>query len=431
MSSNVKDEWYTLSCTSLGPSTLPREQKREYQGRESNFIGDIQGSSPGRRTFCNKPSFLQSEVDGSQPKQLIIQHDRRNAPDRTLMVDDIPGTRYAITDRMMKTNRHVNPLVPDYSLPSYVHTSYPESKLLRDTLDISDIDGTKPKPLRKFDTVKDLLNTSDIEGTHPGWKPVYKRRTEVRNIMNIEDIAVNKSRYLDRTNRVTDVLDPKYVVNGIVLQDGRGNKPKPLKKYIPDNHLLATSDIPGAYPGWKNVERTEVRNLCNTLDIEGAQADTIKHSIVTLRAEKESPLNPTYQLLDDGSPLPPLNKPLVPGTLVKMPTLKPKLDPKVTSMTTHNKGDNTNGSLSHNHSADSLALDFNKLSLAGSHAVDFGSTSNNNLGSSNSNINFNSSFGSSRPSPVITGRNSGAPSNRSARESKARQADIEAVRGLI
>ena len=105
MHSNSKDEWFTLSCTSLGPSTLPREHKREYQGRETNYLGDIQGSSPGnKKVYFNKPSFLQTDqyVDGSQPKRLINQHERRNAPDRTLMIDDIPGTRYAITDRMMK-----------------------------------------------------------------------------------------------------------------------------------------------------------------------------------------------------------------------------------------------------------------------------------------------------------------------------------------
>jgi len=49
---------------------------------------------------------------------------------------------------MMRTKRHVNPLVPEYDLPKFHTTSLIEPKFIRDTLDISDIDGTKTKPIK-------------------------------------------------------------------------------------------------------------------------------------------------------------------------------------------------------------------------------------------------------------------------------------------
>ena len=40
--------------------------------------------------------------------------------------------RFVIKDRMMKTNRHVNPLEPEYSLPSYATAEIPETKFIKD-----------------------------------------------------------------------------------------------------------------------------------------------------------------------------------------------------------------------------------------------------------------------------------------------------------
>lgn len=140
--------------------------------------------------------------------------------------------------------------------------------------------------------------------------------------MTIGDIVLRKSRFQDRGQRSTDLMNPVYSVNGIVVHDEpRWTKPKPLKKFIPDNHLLHTRDIDGAFSGWGRLERKEYRNLMSTLDVEGAQADTIKHSI---RSERlTNPLTPVYQSLE-GDPLPPLLAPLLPSSIVSVPTLKPK-----------------------------------------------------------------------------------------------------------
>jgi hypothetical protein len=121
--------------------------------------------------------------------------------------------------------------------------------------------------------------------------------------------------------------------------DDSYTKPKPLKKYIADNHLLQTKDIAGATPGYINpiAERREYRNTNYIGDIEGTQADSIKHSITTKR--ESNPLAPTYQSLDPGEVLQPLIPPLIPHSMIKTPTVpiprgnKPAAHPPVPAAT--------------------------------------------------------------------------------------------------
>lgn len=140
--------------------------------------------------------------------------------------------------------------------------------------------------------------------------------------LNTQDISSRTHRHIDRTNRVTNNMDPTYVVNGMLIVDDKYSKPRPSKAYIEDNHLLRTDDILGATSGWVKVPRTEIRNINNTMDIQGAQADTIKHSIITMR--QSNPLNPVYQSLDDGAPVHPLNQSLIPAEMIRKPTWRPQ-----------------------------------------------------------------------------------------------------------
>jgi len=135
--------------------------------------------------------------------------------------------------------------------------------------------------------------------------------------MNNGNIVLKHSRFQDRCVRDTDLMDPVYHVNGIEIRDEAKSKPKPLKNFIPDNNLLGTRDIDGAYPCWGQRERREVRNIMSTMDIPGAQADTIVHSMKSDRVT--DPLTPVYASLD-GAPLLPLVVPLMPASFVQKPT---------------------------------------------------------------------------------------------------------------
>lgn len=136
------------------------------------------------------------------------------------------------------------------------------------------------------------------------------------------EVSAPTHRFKDRTSRVTDPNNPHYHINGMDYADDKYTKPKAQKAYIADNHLLQTKDITGAAPGGlkdTRFVRREVRNINYIADIEGAHADSIKHSIVTNR--QSNPLVPVYQSLDPGELLQPVVPPLIPPAMVKVPTV--------------------------------------------------------------------------------------------------------------
>ncbi len=168
------DMYTAMSITSAGACTLPDQKApvRNYSERIVNRTDDIEGATssiPYAERFSNKPTNL-GFIQGSISKSLTHT---RNVRDLSLYIDDIDGTRHSIKDRMMRTKRHVNPLVPEYNLPSYVPSDIPEPKFIRDTLSIRDVEGAYPKPSRTF-TPKDTMRTDDIVGAQACYKPVYR-----------------------------------------------------------------------------------------------------------------------------------------------------------------------------------------------------------------------------------------------------------------
>jgi len=130
--------------------------------------------------------------------------------------------------------------------------------------------------------------------------------------------------------------------------DGISTKPRKPRALIVDSQLLQTKDILGATSGWKPTDfpRREYKNTNYLGDIPGAQADSIKHSIITKR--ETHPLVPVYQSLDGyGELLEPLIPPLLPPSMIKVPTVplqKNKIPNNViiTNTTSNNNGNNNN-----------------------------------------------------------------------------------------
>ena len=157
-------------------------------------------------------------------------------------------------------------------------------------------------------------------------------------IMQVSDIAAKTHRYVDKTSRCSDALNPHYFINGMEYKDESYTRPRPNRALIADNTILRTDDIPGAYVGWlaEKQPRRDFRNTNFLGDIKGAQADSIRPGIVTKR--EVNPLVPVYQSLDPGELVQPLNRPLVPAELVKVPTLPSKnktSDPSAIGAGTH------------------------------------------------------------------------------------------------
>ena len=182
---------------------------------------------------------------------------------------------------MDRTNRNLNPLDPHYHLPTYLPGPPHEPVFQRDTLYIGDIERSSPmSSSNKFQTRNSML-IQDIPGAQSLWKATVreKKLSGVRNILtnslSAADFNQNVPLFSDLTSRCIDVMQPVYQFNGMEIKDDPTHtKPKHPKRFIADNLLLRTDDIPGATPG--SLEklkkpRSEYRNLMNTLDLPGAQ----------------------------------------------------------------------------------------------------------------------------------------------------------------
>lgn len=204
----------------------------------------------------------------------------------------------------------MNPLEPHYTLPSFMLARNHPPKFTRDSLDVSDIEGTWSR--RLYPTRgRDSYLVDDIEGAQSGWKPRHVRaRREaapLNHSLDVSDITGGGF----QSQRTTNPLAPSYRVNGMeIADDPIKSRPRSLPKARdgPFNPLT-TEDIEGAQPGWRPMPqmhppleaRRHFRNTNFMGDIPGAQADTVKHSICTSR--HVNPLNPVYASLD-GEPLP-------------------------------------------------------------------------------------------------------------------------------
>ena len=327
----MEDNIYTsMSITSAGLATLPDQKKFVAPlgpPKDINSVADIEGASakvPYGDKYNNKPCISNADIEKSCPAPLMKS---RNVKDLSLHLDDIEGTRHTVRDRMMRTSRHVNPLNPDYQLPSCNPIVVEVPKFIRDSHDVRDIDGARAKPAKQV-TPRDIMSNADVVGAQAGWKPRHKKIREEAppHPIMIESNAgdLKNKRFEDRSNRITNPVDPVYMVNGTEVKNDEGSKPKPLPKYIPESYALRTDDIAGAQYGFKQMKRREYRNTMYNLDVEGAQADTIFHTIQTKRVV--DPLNPVYTNLD-GSVCPPSIKPLLPPQMAGVPTLRPSYLP--------------------------------------------------------------------------------------------------------
>ena len=90
-------------------------------------------------------------------------HKDTNKPDRQLYHDDIEGSKPR-NKFLFRTKRCVNPLEPEYTLPSFVISPPVAPKFTRDSYDVSDIEGTKSRPLYPLEQRHSHL-VDDIEVT--------------------------------------------------------------------------------------------------------------------------------------------------------------------------------------------------------------------------------------------------------------------------
>lgn len=248
--------------------------------------------------------------------------------------------------------------------------------------------------------------------------------------------VIPKHRVQDSSRR-TDPCNPVYFINGMEYRDDRKSKPPPEKQQILDSHLLQTKDITGATPGHMSAfPRRQYANTNFVGDIEGAQADTTKHSMRTNR--QSNPINPVYQSLDPDEYLTPVVQSLLPPDLIKVPTI-PRIPNKMPVAVASSGNNHSNhGALNHSISggsngANGAAPSSGSRPHSGNLQLDFSRSANTGL-----------NFGTDSPargnsnyvSPLTSSRsnsNKAAASlvlNSSRKAIAERQSDIDAVRSL-
>jgi hypothetical protein len=169
---------------------------------------DIAGATPTPlNRFTNKPP--KDEVAGSRPKLNILTWNR---PVMNLTVSDIPGNGQAYSHFLANATRHSDPLAPSYKLPAFRATPTPEPKFLRNTLNWSDVEGTRPKDLY-VKKVRDSISCTDIEGSAVGTTPRSKLKNEYSKrrpatSLDIQDIVGGKF----VSSRNTNPLAPQYMM---------------------------------------------------------------------------------------------------------------------------------------------------------------------------------------------------------------------------
>jgi hypothetical protein len=160
-------EYTTMSIASLGESTLLNSKNKP----QTHYIRPELPITEFKHHIHQYPTHVTndvSDIDGARPRTTK----ERNYVSKSLCVDDIDGARARFRDRFLQTNRHINPLQPEYKMSS-AEIAPPEIiPYHRETMMIDDIEGTRTSQ-RKVFPGRDFNDTQDIDGTKPGWKPLH------------------------------------------------------------------------------------------------------------------------------------------------------------------------------------------------------------------------------------------------------------------
>lgn len=222
-----------------------------------------------------------------------------NKPDFTLRLDDIEGAR-PTPQHYNLGRRCVNPLVPEYDLPKFTAPPIPQTKFLRDNIQIQDIAYAQPLPLPK----KYRTNNYGQKIIERSKTKSYERKQEnMLDSLSVRDINYCPiGRSLFRTGRAPsnpNVPEYSWDLKHAKRKQGFITGSTSTKLIRDTNKVkdfnLRTGDINGAQVTKNQWKRNYNRDFNNTKDILGAQHGTRKR-FKTKRCV--CPLRPRYKPLD-------------------------------------------------------------------------------------------------------------------------------------
>lgn len=283
--------------------------------------GDIDGASPklhGSRV-TNKPDMSNQnwDIDRSAPRAL---HMPLYKPDNILNVSDIEGARPQCV-KFTTTRQSTDPLNPQYKLTQVETRPATPPRFIRDQMAHDDIEKSQPSKDRHASIkTRETMNITDIEGTRAKPRHQERKRSPGFDSFNYSDVT----KTVKPSNRCSNPLNPVYEVQGEEWGKsetiGEVHGAKPARMPSPPNknkqtNSLWTKDIQGAQTETRglgvfaNVSRRDGQRSTglNTDDIEGAKVGTLLKGPKTTRTS--NPLdNEDYQypgrseLLDGNNP---------------------------------------------------------------------------------------------------------------------------------
>ena len=213
-------------------------------------------------------TFLRHDIEGTVPRQIIPKEPKsltyqlstyiEPVPDRSkhitiksdpLFIDDIEGSRPKCNG--FKSRRVVDPLCPKYLLPSSSEIlADPGQKFIRDTLEISDINGKRQNWVNRG---REILK-EPIEGSSPS-----QLTKQLRSVPRLEVQDINKDRTFE-SSRHCNPLNPHY--------HWRDQDDQALNTAYGQ---IKGAEVKRIHP--ISVNRDNTLNL-NVRDIEGTQANS-------------------------------------------------------------------------------------------------------------------------------------------------------------
>lgn len=212
-----------------------------------------------------------------------------NRPELCLNTKDVPGASPA-NARFSDLERGTNPLQPQYVLPGHSERPQPPDapRFIRDSFDVSDIQGTSSSTFQSSREGFTTLHADDIDGAYVGWKPYYRAHFNTaagqRDHIGVSDI--------NTTSRIVFPTRNPYPDG-----DVEGSKPRPLTRGRGEGEMLdvslRTDDIQGArtrktkdnindpWVGKLNRRRFKETNFID--DIDGARAVSAEAAGVSAR----------------------------------------------------------------------------------------------------------------------------------------------------
>ena len=273
--------------------------KRDWSANLYNL--DIEKSVPFRsNVFTNKIDFINKldDIEKSHPNK-IKNNINYNKPIFNLNTHDIDG---AYPSKHEFSKRITNPVEPVYKLPSCeILEEDPPNKFIRDNIDISDIPGTKPKPIYRKKINNNDDNNYDIIGSHP--KKQYERKKFYENY-DYTDVNVDnehKKFFNNKNNRNTNPLEPNYgsVYGGYIEKSVSLNPYFHMKNR--GRIYMSNDDIFGSISGSKNKYNLFLNKpnfAFDVKDIEGSKTGTLKRCSKNMILNRNSnPLIPKYEYL--------------------------------------------------------------------------------------------------------------------------------------